>query len=113
VELAHIRYFVALCEERQFTRAAQRCRISQPSLSNGIKTLERELGGKLFERSGMSLTPLGKSLYPQFESALASIGQITKRATAGPASRSLLRAVYRWIALSFKRSAIRRTGTTK
>ena len=82
VELAHIRYFVALCEERSFTRAARRCGISQPSLSNAIKALEHELGGKLFERSGMSLTPLGKSLRPQFESALASVGQITKRATA-------------------------------
>jgi LysR family transcriptional regulator, hydrogen peroxide-inducible genes activator len=82
VELAQIRYFVALCDERSFTRAARRCGISQPSLSNAIKALERELGGKLFERRGMSLTPLGKSVQPQFESTLASVGQITKRAKA-------------------------------
>lgn len=82
MELAHIRYFVSLCDERSFTRAARRCGISQPSLSNAIKTLERELGGKLFERSGMSLTSLGKSVYPQFEVALASVRQITTRAKA-------------------------------
>ena len=80
MELAQIRYFVVLCSERNFTRAARRCGVSQPSLSNGIKALESELGGKLFERSGMSLTPLGKSLRLHFESAVASVGQITQRA---------------------------------
>ena len=82
MELAQIRYFVTLCSERNFTRAARRCGVSQPSLSNGIKALERELGGKLFDRSDMSLTPLGKSLRLHFESAVASVGQITKRAMA-------------------------------
>jgi DNA-binding transcriptional LysR family regulator len=82
LELAQIRYFVALCSERNFTRAAKRCGVSQPSLSNGIKALECELGGKLFERSDMSLTPLGKSLRLHFESAVASVGQITMRAMA-------------------------------
>ena len=82
MELVQIRYFVALCSKRNFTRAARRCGVSQPSLSNGIKALECELGGKLFERSDMSLTPLGKSLQLHFESAVASVGQITKRAMA-------------------------------
>ena len=75
MELAQIRYFVALCSERNFTRAARRCGVSQPSLSNGIKALERELGGKLFERSDMSLTPLGKSLCLHFESAVEVSGR--------------------------------------
>ena len=82
MELAQIRYFVTLCSERNFTRAARRCGVSQPSLSNGIKALECELGGKLFERSDMSLTPLGKRLRLHFESAVASVGHITKRAMA-------------------------------
>jgi DNA-binding transcriptional LysR family regulator len=82
LELAQIRYFVMLCGERNFTRAARRCGVSQPSLSNGIKALECELGGKLFERSDMSLTPLGKRLRLHFESTVASVGQITKRAMA-------------------------------
>lgn len=80
MELAHIRYFVSLCDERSFTRAARRCGISQPSLSNAIRALEDELGGKLFERRGMLLTPLGKSVRPQFEIALAGIEQIKNRA---------------------------------
>ncbi len=82
MELAQIRYFVTLCSERNFTRAARRCGVSQPSLSNGIKSLEYELGGKLFERSDMSLTPLGKSIRLHVESAVANVGQITKGATA-------------------------------
>ena len=82
LELAQIRYFVTLCGERNFTRGARRCGVSQPSLSNGIKALECELGGKLFERSHMSLTPLGKRLRLHFECAVASAGQITKRAKA-------------------------------
>ena len=51
MELSQIRYFVALCRELNFTRAAKRCRVSQPSLSNGIKALESDLGGPLFRRA--------------------------------------------------------------
>ena len=82
MELAQIRYFVVLCEERNFSRAAKRCGVSQPSLSNGIAKLEHELGGKLFERKGMSLTTLGKSLRPQFEITVASVARAMKIAMA-------------------------------
>ena len=82
MELSQLRYFLALCEERNFTRAAKRCGVSQPSLSNGIKGLETELGGELFDRSGVSLTSLGKSVRRHFESALASVDGIAKSATA-------------------------------
>lgn len=80
MELSQIRYFMALCSERNFTRAAKRCGVSQPSLSNGIKVLEFGLGGRLFERSDMSLTSLGKSVHQHFEAALAGVEQITKSA---------------------------------
>jgi len=50
MEMQQIRYFLVLCEERSFTRAAKRCGISQPSLTNAIIGLERELGGVLFQR---------------------------------------------------------------
>jgi LysR family transcriptional regulator, hydrogen peroxide-inducible genes activator len=73
LELAQIRYFLALCDERSFTRAAKRCRVSQPSLSNGIRALERELGGLLFWRAPTALTPLGKRLRPHLENAIASV----------------------------------------
>jgi Bacterial regulatory helix-turn-helix protein, lysR family len=47
MELHQIRYFLALCEELNFTRAAERCDVAQSSLTRAIKTLERELGGPL------------------------------------------------------------------
>jgi Bacterial regulatory helix-turn-helix protein, lysR family len=49
--LQQLRYFLALCEEQNFTRAAERCGIAQPSLTRAIKELEAELGGPLFVRS--------------------------------------------------------------
>jgi|EndMetStandDraft_2_1072991.scaffolds.fasta_scaffold11168_7 DNA-binding transcriptional LysR family regulator len=80
--MSQIRYFLALCTERSFTRAARQCRVSQPSLSNGIKALERELGGKLFERVSMTLTPLGKRVRPHLENAIASVARAQRTATS-------------------------------
>src|SRR5262249_6601752 len=60
MQMQQIRYFLALCEERSFTRAAKRCGVSQPSLTNAIIRLEQELGGALFQRKPLvSLTVLG------------------------------------------------------
>ena len=57
--------FLALCEERSFTRAAKRCGVSQPSLTNAIIRLEQELGGALFQRKPLvSLT--GHGVHPYF-----------------------------------------------
>ncbi len=50
MEMHHVRYFLALCDEENFTRAAQRCGVAQPSLSRAIQLLEEELGAPLFER---------------------------------------------------------------
>ena len=76
METSQIQYFVALCAELNFTRAAKRCGVSQPSLSNGIKALECELGGPLFQRRPMALTPLGKST--------ATFGERNLKSCAGP-----------------------------
>ena len=67
MEMQHIRYFLALCEERNFTRAAARCGVAQPSLTRAIKRLEQELGGALFRRSRKTteLTGLGRAVRPQ------------------------------------------------
>jgi DNA-binding transcriptional LysR family regulator len=66
MELAQIRYFLALCKEKSFSRAAKHCGVSQPSLSNAIKRLEQELGGPLFHRSRLNfrLTELGQAMRP-------------------------------------------------
>src|ERR1700756_1300383 len=50
MEMHQIRYFLALCEELNFTKAAERCHVAQPSLTRAIKQLEEELGGALFRR---------------------------------------------------------------
>jgi Bacterial regulatory helix-turn-helix protein, lysR family len=64
METNQVRYFLALCEEKNFTRAAKRCGVSQPSVSNAIKRLEEELGGDLFHRTknGAKLSPLGAAI---------------------------------------------------
>ena len=65
MEMHQIRYFLALCEELSFTRAAKRCGVSQPSLTNGINALEEELGGDLFtRRPNIAVTPLGSAIRP-------------------------------------------------
>jgi DNA-binding transcriptional LysR family regulator len=67
MKMHQIRYFLALYEERSFIRAARSCGVSQPSLTNGIKALEGELGGDLFmRRPCIALTPLGSAVRPRF-----------------------------------------------
>lgn len=73
MELYQIRYFLALCETVNFARAAQKCGVSQPSLTRTIQKLERELGGLLIrrERRHTHLTELGNLVRPMLEEVLA------------------------------------------
>ena len=48
MEIQQVRYFLEVCSERNFTRAAKKCGISQPSLTRAIKLLEAEFGGNSF-----------------------------------------------------------------
>ena len=68
MDTQQILYFLALCEEESFTRAAKKCGIAQPSLTIAIRRLENEIGGTLFLRAARppyaQLTPLGVRLRP-------------------------------------------------
>ena len=72
MEMHEIRYFLALCETLNFTRAAERANVTQPALTRAIQKIEEELGGLLFrrERSRTHLTDLGQLLRPQLEEVL-------------------------------------------
>jgi DNA-binding transcriptional LysR family regulator len=74
MELRHLRYFVAIAEERSFTRAAERLWVAQPGLSTQIRRLESELGLQLFERHtrGVDLTDAGELFLERARVALAA-----------------------------------------
>ncbi len=69
MEMHQARYFLAVCETLNFTRAAEQCHVAQPSLTRAIKKLEEELGGPLFrrERTRNHLTELGRLVRPHLE----------------------------------------------
>ena len=68
MELYQIRYFLAAADSLNFTKAADRCFVTQPTLTRAIKKLEEDLGGSLFhrERSHMQLTELGREMRKRF-----------------------------------------------
>jgi DNA-binding transcriptional LysR family regulator len=74
MEMQQIRYFLAAAEELNFTRAATKCNVSQPSLTRAIGLLEGELGGDLFrrERNLTHLTELGKRMVPLLAKAIGN-----------------------------------------
>ncbi len=84
MEMHQVRYFLAVSEELNFTRAAERCHVAQPSLTRAIKLLEDELGGPLFhrERANTHLSELGRMVKPHLEEVWART-QETKRLAEG------------------------------
>jgi DNA-binding transcriptional LysR family regulator len=82
VEMHQIRYFLAVSETLNFTRAAEKCHVSQPSLTRAIKLLEDELGGPLFhrERANTHLTDLGQLMLPHLQQVLAEADAAKQRA---------------------------------
>ena len=103
MELRHLRYFVAIAEERSFTRAAERLWIAQPGLSSQTRRLEAELGVTLLQRHsrGVDLTEAGALFLERARAVLAaadaaaSVGRDLRDGVAGSA-RVALATSTRW-----------------
>lgn len=80
MELRQLEYFVAVAEEQNFTRAAERVHISQSGVSAQIRQLERELGAELFDRSARTttLTVAGKAALEHARTALAAADAVSQ-----------------------------------
>jgi LysR family hydrogen peroxide-inducible transcriptional activator len=83
--LTELRYIVSLGQEKHFGRAAERCHVSQPTLSIAVKKLEQELGVALFERSveGVQPTPLGEQVIVKARKLLEQTIEIKDVVSAG------------------------------
>jgi DNA-binding transcriptional LysR family regulator len=84
VEFRHLKYIVAVAETSNFTRAAERLFLAQPSLSKQIKDLEDEIGFPIFvrNRDGVRITPAGQMIIAYAQEALATRGEIITMARA-------------------------------
>src|ERR1700678_135530 len=97
MEMHQIRYFLAVGETLNLTKAAKHCNVAQPSLTRAIKALEAELGGELIrrERSLSHLTELGQRVLPMlrqcYETAVAakSVAASMRNAEVVPLSLAL------------------------
>ena len=99
VELRHLRYFVAVAEELNFSRAAERMHMAQPPLSAAIRQLERDVGVELFLRTTreVKLTDAGRAFLEGARRTLADAeraAEDAKRAAAGEIGQ--LRIAYSW-----------------
>ena len=80
--LQQIRYFLALANTFNLTRAAEQCNVTQSALTKGVQRLEQELGGRLIyrERQLTQLTDLGKEMLPMLERTLACAEGVRRKA---------------------------------
>ena len=99
MELRHLRYFVCVADELNFTKAARRLRVAQPALSRQIRRLEEELGGSLLERDsrGVRLTNAGKAFRAEAGTILRQSEQAVRVARqTGGGERGPLNLAYIW-----------------
>ncbi|MGC7095031.1 LysR family transcriptional regulator [Amycolatopsis lurida] len=80
-EIRELRYFRAVAEELNITRAAERLGIAQPPLSRAVRKLERRLGVELFDRTGprLALTPAGETLLKESAVVLGALETAVRR----------------------------------
>lgn len=83
MELHQVQYFLQLCNDQNFTKAAKKCAIAQPSLTRAIKLLEKEFGGELFLRGNgaVQLTELGRIVLPYLQDVWESAAAVKKLAS--------------------------------
>src|SRR5947207_12624838 len=83
MEMHQVRYFLAVARMLNFTRAADECNVTQPSLTRAIKQLEAELGGDLFRRERPTqLTELGQRMHPLLKQGYESAAGARSPASA-------------------------------
>jgi DNA-binding transcriptional LysR family regulator len=99
VELRQLRYFVAVAEELNFGRAAERLLIAGPSLSQQIKALEHDLGVRLFDRDrrSVALTPAGAALLPHTRALLERADDLQRRAAQMSGSEPVRLGYVSWL----------------
>ena len=102
MELRHLRYFEAVAEELNFSRAAVRLHIAQPPLSRQIQELEQELGAVLVDRGvrPIQLTPAGKFFHQQVVQTLARLKEVAD------GTRRIAKGQRAWFALGFVPSTL-------
>lgn len=83
MEFHEIRYFLALSQTLNFTRAAEACHVTQPALTRAIRKMEDEFGGLLFSRepNNTHMTDLGRLVEPHLNKIMACAGDVKQEAT--------------------------------
>ena len=82
--LSQFRFVNAVAESQSFSKAAQRCNVTQPTLSNGIAQLERTFGARIFERTTrtVALTPFGRHVLPMIKGVLEARDELDRGVAA-------------------------------
>jgi LysR family transcriptional regulator, hydrogen peroxide-inducible genes activator len=82
MNLSHLRFVQSVAELASFSRAAEKCHVTQASLSNAVSQLEDQLGGRIFSRTTrkVGVTPFGERILPMIASVLSAADELTKGA---------------------------------